>query len=64
MRMLQTQVKQICSPIAWKYARQFRHAFVPQRGLDAPAATLTGWRLARRGYDRPPAWLLQERLEL
>jgi hypothetical protein len=49
------------SPLAWLYARQFRRGFLPQPPLDASADELTGWRLARRGYDSPPAWLLQER---
>jgi hypothetical protein len=49
------------SPLAWLYARQFRRGFLPQPPLDASADELTGWRLARRGYDSPPTWLLQER---
>jgi hypothetical protein len=49
------------SQLAWCYARQFSRAFVSQPSRDAPTAMVTGWRLARRGYDRPPAWLLQER---
>jgi hypothetical protein len=49
------------SPLAWLYARQFRRGFLPQPPFDASADELTGWRLARRGYDSPPAWLLRER---
>jgi hypothetical protein len=49
------------SPLAWLYARQFRRGFLPEPPLDASADELTGWRLARRGYDSPPAWLLRER---
>jgi hypothetical protein len=49
------------SPLAWRYAQTFRHTFVPQPSFDAPAEVLIGWRLARRGYHHPPAWLLRER---
>lgn len=51
------------SPLAWCYARQFRHRLDPQPSFDAPADMLTGWRLALRGFDSPPAWLLQERAD-
>jgi hypothetical protein len=46
--------------IAWHYARQCRHGFLPQPSLNASGDELTGWRLARRGFDSPPTWLLQE----
>jgi hypothetical protein len=49
------------SLLAWYWAQTFRHKFVPQPSFDAPAEVLIGWRLARRGYHHPPAWLLRER---
>jgi hypothetical protein len=50
------------SRLAWKWARSYA-AGAPEPASRASKDELDGWRLFRRGYDRPPVRVLRRWLE-
>jgi hypothetical protein len=56
-RAIERELVRSATPLAWRWARTFRHGFIPRPHVDSPAEVLIGWRLHRRGMYDPSASL-------